>query len=390
MLKAAWLLAFLLVNSSMLTALSSQPNPTVKVGAWGDDASRDNLGVEAQIQTHAYDSYPNTLDYFWVGDILADGAFIQFGYSLQVGLSCLRGTSVAGKSTCLGATQIIFGSDARWEWQYWPNRYAPDFYYGIGSEGSAGMNGTWHRYTIEAGLRRTWNFVIDGQAVAETNFTESQSTDPILVVAERSPAANVSWPLGPVAFKGLAYFDGESWRQSDSLIALNSCATSAECLPNSYGSVALNAGSLIAGSNVPNSPDGSLLWTRSYVHLDVDVHSDVHFYITSVSITRVYNGTAQVDLPQGMLAYVSLLDPTTSSPGILGLMGGQDHFQEWTGVVNSRNLTVQLLMNSNGSIKAEWTSDATPILVATATLVLIVVALIALGFNKRRTPSRLT
>ena len=380
MLKTVWLLAFLLVNSSSLTATSSQLSATVKVGAWGDDSSRNNFGVEAQIQTHAYDAYPNTLDYFWVGDLLANGAFIQFGYSLQTGLTCLRGTSIGGEFTCLGATQIIFGSDARWEWQYWPNRYASDFYYEIGPEGSAGTNSTWHQYTIEAGLKRTWSFIIDGQPVVVSNFTESQSTGPILVVAERSPTANVSYPLGPAEFKGLAYFDGETWRLSNSLISLNSCATTPDCPPNSYGSTALNAGVIIAGSNVPISPDGSLLWTMGYKRLDVDVNPDVYFYITSVSGTLNYYGTAEVDIPQSMLAYVSILDPTTSTPGVLGLIGGQDHFQGWEGTVDSRNLTVAVLMNSDSSLKAEWTTDATvPIFVVLGLMSLVV---IAIGFSK--------
>ena len=387
MLKAALLLVFVLANSSSLTASSSQQATSVKVGAWGDDASRNNLGVEAQIQTHAYDSYPTTLDYFWVGDFLANGAFIQFGYSLQIGEQCLRGASITGKFNCLGATQIIFASDARWEWQYWPNRYASDFYYEIGPEGSAGVNGTWHRYMIQPGPARTWDFIIDGQVVANSNFTESRSTDPALIVAERSPATNVSYPLGPVAFKELGYFDGELWKRTDTLIALNSCQTSAACPANSYGSVAPSADSVIAGSNVPNSADGSLLWTRSYVHLDVDVHPNVQFYITSASGTRTYNGTAQVDIPEGMLAYVSILDTTTSATGPLGLIGEQDHFQGWVGAVSSKNLTVPVLMTSDRSITAEWTTDATATIFVALGLVIAVT--IVLGFRAMKRHDRM-
>ena len=384
MLKAALLLVFVLANSTSLTASSSQPTTSVKVGAWGDDASRNNLGVEAQIQTHAYDSYPTTLDYFWVGDFLANGAFIQFGYSLQIGEQCLRGASVTGKFNCLGATQLIFASDVRWEWQYWPNRYASDFYYEIGPEGSGGINGTWHKYVIEPGPSRTWEFILDGQVVANSNFTESRSTDPELMVAERSPGANVSYPLGPVSFNELGYFDGEVWKQSESLIAINDCATTAICPSNSFGTLASGANAVIAGTNVPSSEDGSLLWTSGYARLDANVHPGVQFYITSFSGTRTYNGTAQVDVPEGMLAYVSILDTTTSSTGLLGLIGGQDHFEGWMGAANSKNLTVSVLMNSDRSIAAEWTTDATVTIFVLLGLVIIVA--VALGFQavKRR------
>jgi hypothetical protein len=93
-----------------------------------------------------------------------------------------------------------------------------------------------------------------------------------------------------------------------------------------------------------------------------------------------YYGTAEVDIPQGMLAYVSILDPTTNTPGVLGLIGGQDHFQGWVGAVSSRNLTVPILMNSDSSIKAEWTTDATATIFVA--LGLMIVVAIALGFRK--------
>jgi len=383
MLKAAWLVAFLLLNLAWLTTASSQPTPTSQVGAWGDDASRNNLGVEAQIETHAYDAYPNTLDYFWIGDYLSDGAFVQFGYSLQTGMACLDGASVHGQVNCLGETDAIFGSDARWEWQYWPNRDGSDFYFQIGPEGSAGTNATWHEYAIEAGATGSYEFLVDGQTVANSNFTESHSTDPILAVAERSPASNTSYPLGPVSFKNLASFDGESWRESDALVAVDNCGRGNACQLNQYGSMSLNADSFIAGSSVPSSADGTLLWARSYVTLDVDVHPNVRFFITSVSGTESYTGSVQVDLPENMLAYVSLVDTSTATPGILGLIGGQDHFEGWEGAVTSNNLAVPILMSSSQSLQAEWASDMTVPLLLFSVAITALAIVLSLVFWRR-------
>jgi hypothetical protein len=386
MLKALCLLVFILVNSALLTTALSQPIPTVQVGAWGDDASRNNLGVRVQILTHTYDAFPNTLDYFWVGDYLADGAFIQFGYSLQIGTTCLKGAIIRGQVNCLGSTEIIFGSDARWEWQYWPNREASDFYYQIGPEGSAGANATWHEYGIDAGQSGTYEFRLDGQVVTDSNFTTSRSSNPVLAVAERSPASsNDSYPLGPVAFKGLAYFDGTSWSESDDLVAIDNCGTGTACPLDSYGSVSLGSDSFLTGSNVHGSSDGTLLWARSYLPLDVNVHPDVRFYITSASGTETYNGSVMISLPKNMLAYVSLVDTTTSTPGILGIIGAQDHFAGWEGAVESKNLTVPILMNSNNSITADWTTDLTVPWLLTMVLGTLLAVALGVSFWRRRT-----
>jgi hypothetical protein len=63
---------------------------SLQAGAWGDDASQHNLGVRAEIRTHIYEADDGTFDYFWIGDNLVDGAFIQFGYAFQPGNFCLR------------------------------------------------------------------------------------------------------------------------------------------------------------------------------------------------------------------------------------------------------------------------------------------------------------
>jgi hypothetical protein len=60
------LLGFLVLLGHSTMPVETQGQLSYQVGAWGDDASRGNLGVAAEIQTHAYDSYPGVFDYFWV------------------------------------------------------------------------------------------------------------------------------------------------------------------------------------------------------------------------------------------------------------------------------------------------------------------------------------
>ncbi len=378
-----WAYALLLLNLISIASPLPQTNATFKVGAWGDDSSRNNLGVQAQIETHLYDSLPGTLQYFWVGDDLADGSFIQFGYSLEPGTYCLKGASISGKFTCTGSTELIQSDDARWQWQYWPNRFKSDYYYEIGPSGSAGNNETWHLYTISPNLSNSWSFTLDGQVVSNSSFSVSHSADPALIIAEGSATPNASMPLGPVKFGHLSYFDGVQWNEVNSLVALSYCGVSVACFANSYGATAIGPNLLLAGSNVPKSEDGSLLWTSGYVRLDIEVHSGVQFFVTSALGTNGYMDNAQIGIPKGMFAYVAISDTVVGTPGVLGLIGGQDRFQEWSGAVSSRNLTVQVLMDSNKTITANWQTDATiPLIVMI--IVMFTITTIVIGAVRKR------
>jgi hypothetical protein len=384
-----WFYALLLLNVISLSSPLPQTNATFKVGAWGDDASRNNLGVQVQIETHVYDSLPGALQYFWVGDDLADGSFIQLGYSLEPGTYCLKGASIGGKFTCSGSTETIQSDDARWQWQYWPNRFKSDYYYGIGPSGSAGTNGTWHLYTIVPNPSKSWSLMFDGKIVSNSSFPVSQSMDPAFMVAEGSTNANASTTLGPVKFNQLSYFNGVSWNSVDSLVALSYCGISVACFANSYGATAIGPNLLLAGSNVPKSADGSLLWTSGYVSLNVAVHPGAAFFVTSILGTHEYSGNAEISIPRGMFAYVSVSDMVTNTPGILGLIGGRDQFQGWSGAANSRNITVQLLMDSNKTMNADWATDASIPLIVVSSIALLTLIIVVAKMRAYRTKRNL-
>ena len=383
---AGWLIPLLLLNAVFFHATPFQTASTFKVGAWGDDASRDNFGVGVRIETDTYESAQNSFNYFWVGDDLSNGAFIQFGYAMEPGVHCLRGEVLGGTLTCSGPSEAIANSDARWEWQYWPDLLKTDFYFGIGPPESAGPNDTFHEYAIVANSQNTWSFLFENETVAQTTFPVSPSIDPVLIVAEGS-AWNSSQQLGPARFDALSYYDGSQWRMVDSLVSTSYCGISVACVANEYGATAIGSNSLIIGSGIPRSPDGTLLWTSQEESVYVQVHPGVQFFVTSVSDTQQYSDGAKVELPKGMFAYVSIPDTDTSTPGVLGWLGARDHFQGWEGSVVSSNLTVKVLVESNESITAAWTTDTTvPTVVLLITLVLIfgVAAIIFVKRNRAK------
>ena len=244
---------------------------TLHVGAWGDDASIGNSGVGVEIRTHSYPIPSSDTDHaFWVGNNLANGGFIQFGYELQKSRYCLYGHRVGDHTSCNGSYDNIANGDARWFWQYWPNVTVLDFYFGIGAVNSAGPDGTWHTYQILPATRG-WSFVLDGKTVANMNvFQSTNSNDRVYVNAEEvTSSPSSSGDLGPVEFRNLAYYN-QSWSEVKSLMAQTDCvAVTGEVTPNCginipYGITVLGPNHILAGSGQQLRKSRELLWGVLY------------------------------------------------------------------------------------------------------------------------------
>jgi hypothetical protein len=389
-------LTFYLVRIALIilvsfTALSISPvqaevqgQALYQVGALGDDSSRGNLGVAVQIQTHSYDSYPGVLDYFWVGNNLADGSFIQLGYSIEPGTYCLNGASIEGKYTCSGYSDHILDSDARWQWQYWPDRQGHDFYYQIGPAGSAGANGTWHEYKIVAGTNNSWLIEFDQSILSTLNVHAQASSDPAYITAEKSAtSSSLMGNLGPVEFANLSYLTPGGWRPIDSFVSIDNCGQTSACSGNPYGIESLRQNLMIVGSGVNRHADGSLLWTSSYNTLVIHTPQDVKFYVSFLSEPHAYQGTTFVSIPRGMYAYVTISTSSVQTPGLLGAIGSLDRFKAWTGDVDSGNLTIRVLMNTDKQIYSVWvTQPLEPTLIVAALGGLVLVASVTV-FRRR-------
>lgn len=359
------LLGFLVVLGQSTMPVETQGQLSYQVGAWGDDASRGNLGVAVEIQTHAYDSYPGVFDYFWIGNNLADGSFVQFGYGIEPGYYCLNGASIGGKFTCLSSSEQILVSDARWQWQYWPNREGHDFYYQIGPAGSAGANSTWHEYKIAASSDDYWTFEFDGTIVATLNVHAQVSSDPAFIVAEKvATSSNLVGNLGPVQFADLSYLMSDGWRSAASLVSFGNCDHNPKCPENPYGISSTPQNLTIAGSGVRRAVSGSLLWTSGYVTLAVSLHQNAKFQVSFLSEQRTYQGNALVQVPKGMYVYLTILTPNVQTAGPTGLIGARDQFTGWTRDIHSENLTIRVLMDANKKVSAVWATQLqTPVLV---------------------------
>jgi hypothetical protein len=231
---AVFLLSLLLGVSHVcaqnyVSTLADSSSYALQAGALGDDASRGNMGVGANIRTHIENVPISDYDQsFWVGDNLANGAFIQFGYTLvKAGNYCLhRGPTRAPPCQ----SEHVDSGDARWFWQYWPKINVPQYYYGVGPAHSAGTEGTWHTYTIASNGSRGWSFVLDGRLMDEINVDVASSKNAAYVVAEvvtASPSATRNF--GPVEFSNLTYYTPNEWHPVKTLTAVSGCGLNTNC-----------------------------------------------------------------------------------------------------------------------------------------------------------------
>ena len=198
-----------------------------QVGVWGDNASRGNTGVGAEIRTRTgLIHHQFSAEAFWVGDNLEDGGFVQFGYVLQpAGNYCVYGVVSNGYPDCVGGLVLLRGTEATWFWEYFPNRNVIDTYYaGLGPSGSAGLNGTWHQYVILPNSVDGWDFMLDGRKVSTTSVHSwAVSIDPVYVVAEEVTSFVVSINSKPFEFRNLTYLKQGGWHQVAEFTALEGC-----------------------------------------------------------------------------------------------------------------------------------------------------------------------
>jgi hypothetical protein len=337
------LLALTIVLTATANTAKAENQYWFQVGAWGDDASAGNMGVQAQIRTHSYGVYPpDSTDAFWVGDNLDSGAFIQFGYAIEPGILCGKGQLVGGKNTCTGRTYRYGTSDAHWFWQYWPGAHGEDYYYASGTLNSAGVNGTWHNYTIAPDVAGGWSFVLDGRTVDRLPFASTTSRSAVFVVAEKVTASSKPGVLGPVEFRGLGYLKDGGWHLVNELYVLRGCGLGTDCAPPiPYGVDLHGPNDIIAGSGETQSQNLSFLWANGY-YLTLQVPSAVH---VTVNATDRGSGLVQLFLPPGKYQLTVPVDVQMENSTRLA-------FNNWSDGSFISNHTIYL--RSNLTIRAEY------------------------------------
>jgi hypothetical protein len=314
----------------LLTIFTFKPAAAVQshyyspqVGAYGDFSSAENVGVQVDIRTHLYNATPGDLDYFWVGDGLLNGAFIQFGYSFEPGI-CSKDAFVNDTKICVSE---LGNDDARWQWQYWPDGSTSNITRGIGDVGSVGVNGTWHTYTIEPNSTGYWSFLIDGKEVASIPDYVIPSQTPAYFIAGKVTGSLHFTNLGPVEFRNLKYLGFDGWHTTSGVLKYVGCAANTNCnFVNPYW-VTNVSGDYIAGS-LQKPMDPTLTLEDGTQSVIVDDRYAVR-------------GTVPLPLPAGQHTLTLITPPPYPN-------GTRFVFDHWSDNSINANRTIQL--NSNMSL----------------------------------------
>ncbi len=228
------------------------PHQYWQVGVMADASGAHASGLRTEIVTRLPQRVSDTTtNYFWIGSYLSDGSFIQIGYWIP-----WNDSAHAGWFYC--------AFDAGWH-------KGPCVY---GTLGTAGADGSAHRYALEAVADRagmgggggggpaTWRALVDGQLVGEFHWTagETGANAPALY-AESSGFAphRSSSVLGPVDFRGGI----ETRRVGQDRYVRAAHATAAYSAANvcpPYGIVADGQGGVLLGSGLACPDRYSALW----------------------------------------------------------------------------------------------------------------------------------
>ncbi len=192
-----------------------------------------------------YDKVNNDAHSYWVGSILANGAFVQVGY--------YNGLTTTNQYYCCA-----------WFYEFFPagNTNSPPI---IGPAGSAGPIGSWHTYTMNYTGNGVWSFYMDNQFLGSSPTQGQQyylgpgDTDsgshPAAVLAEVAQTTSNTDVIGPAEFKNFMYETNPGAWQLVQIgkVHIGYGATSSMNLANPY-SVAEVSGKqndFLTGSDIP-------------------------------------------------------------------------------------------------------------------------------------------
>ena len=238
-------------------------------GAIGDVQTYKSVGANITIRT-VYDRLNSDAHSYWVGSLLANGAFAQVGY--------LNGLTTTNQQYCCA-----------WFFEYFPPPGQPGSDNSppiIGPEGSAGPIGSWHSYSMISDGNGIWSFYMDNQRLGTSPgpgglyYLGSGASDtgshPPAALAEVAQTINDKDIIGPAEFKDLSFetVAGNWQRAPVGIVHIGLGAHSATNLPNPYSVVEVEAiqNDFLAGSYIPKprtglnpdpcgNPDPTKLWT---------------------------------------------------------------------------------------------------------------------------------
>jgi hypothetical protein len=296
-----------------------------------------NSGAAASIQTVVPQLISDGSAAFWVGEDLANGAFIQIGYLVENQSGDYP--SLCTQSGCSGYEHLTAG-DAEWFYEYFPSSSVDAFLGGIGPDGSAGGNGAFNNYSFHS-EGDNWYFEVNGKVVGNATLgTGLSGQNTPIAFGEIANTTTAAQEVNPVVFKNLMfYINDEFLPVSQGYSYLGYGVGSSSSIANPYGvqEVKNRVNNFLAGSGLPQPANGAQLWTFGYMLSIVSGYGNVSNSTEYTAYSR-----ASIDAP--MFMYVG-----RGSRGVfLKWMG--TGLGSYTGTSNSSTV----LMDSNITETMLW------------------------------------
>ena len=305
-------------------------------GVSGGTESTSNYGASVSIQT-IYQNITNGSLGFWVGEDLANGAFVQVGY--EITNESAQFPSYCDLTSCSGYTYINAGVPT-WFWEYFPaNSNESSFYGGIGGEGTAGANGTFNAYSFKSN-GNTWNFYFNNEQIGSVNLGASESgQNTPSALAEIANTNNNNFLMKVVKFRDVAFYNGNNFVQIPNAYSQIGYGIGSEkTLQNTYGVQEVDhaVNYFEVGSGLPVQ-SGILLWQLGY----------------SLNITSQYGNLT------GSGNYSAYVPVMLHAPKLVNLSSSaRELFVGWKGrgpgSYTGNASTITVIMNSNIAETALW------------------------------------
>ncbi len=306
-------------------------------GTRAGSSAQGNNGASVTIQTVAPQNVKSGSLAFWIGEDLANGAFIQAGYLVENETGMY--SSTCDISSCKDYQQLN-ASDAEWFFEYFPSGFSGGFLGTIGPDGSAGKNGSLNTYAFYSSGNE-WYATFDGNVIGSTNLGVSSSGSQTPVAfGEIANTSGINQYITPVAFQNLSiYSNSKIIPVTKGFAYIGYGSGSLEDLHDPYGvaEVQNKVNYFEVGSNLKQPSNGTQLWSLGY---SMNVSSQ-YGNISSNSKYIAYS-SVQITAP----SIIQLND--TARVIFIGWKGSG------TGAYTGSASTTNMIITGNITEKAQW------------------------------------
>ncbi len=332
-------LAFSLLLACALSGVS-YANYWFQFGARGGVGSEFNQGASVSIQTVLPQNISDGSPAFWVGEDLANGAFLQIGYMVANATGAYP--SYCSPNGCSSYEELKAGQ-AEWFYEYFsPSSGSNSFLGAVGPANSVGANGVFNTYGFYYdGSTKLWNLEFNGQIIGNVDLQNGSSgVHSPVAFGELANASSNRSIISQVIMQNLSsYANGRFMPVADGHAYIGFGVGSKEGVIAPYGVKELDnrINYFAVGSGLPKPANGTELWSLGY---NLDIQSNYG---------NISSKTNNIAYSQISISAPRIINLSSGSRAVFAGWQGSG-FGSYTGTSNS----TAIAMDSNITERAQW------------------------------------